>query len=193
VGRTTCAHCGAPLTAQQLALHNEFCSRACFGEARRAATEARRGLVARKDAGDRRHRNGKRAHTIAGKRLTLVEQAAARRLEHIDDPDRPRTRGDCVGGERPCPYVSCSAHLYLDVNPETGALKLNFPDLEPQDLKESCALDVADLGGVTLEEVGGLMNLTREAVRQIETRALHQLHRAGLDLGETPPVRRRRA
>src|SRR4029077_6719314 len=30
------------------------------------------------------------------------------------DIERPRPRGDCVGGERPCPFVSCAHHLYLD-------------------------------------------------------------------------------
>jgi len=37
---------------------------------------------------------------------------------------------------------------------------------------ESCALDVAGWGGITLEEVGRLMNITRERVRQVEVHAL---------------------
>jgi hypothetical protein len=63
----------------------------------------------------------------------------------------------------------------LDVSPKTGAIKLNFPDLEVWDLPISCALDVADAGGVKLEDVGALMNLTRERIRQIELRALSKL------------------
>lgn len=82
---------------------------------------------------------------------------------------RPKTRGDCVGGHRPCPFVSCRHHLYLDVNPRTGSLKLNFPHLEPWELKETCSLDVADMGGKMLEEVGELANITRERARQIES------------------------
>ncbi len=39
-------------------------------------------------------------------------------------------------------------------------------------MKESCVLDVADRGGITLEEVGDALGLTRERVRQIETRGL---------------------
>jgi len=39
----------------------------------------------------------------------------------------------------------------------------------------SCALDVADRGGATLEEVGALINVTRERVRQIEVMALAHL------------------
>lgn len=82
--------------------------------------------------------------------------------------DRPRTRGECKNGVRPCPYVGCKYHLYLDVNPGTGSIKLNFPDREPEDMIESCALDVADQGSSTLEEIGFITNLTRERIRQIE-------------------------
>ena len=88
---------------------------------------------------------------------------------------RPRTRADCAKSERPCLFVSCKHHLYLDVNPETGSIKLNFPDKEIWELAETCALDVADRGGITLEEVGGIMNLTRERIRQVETRGLLKL------------------
>jgi len=61
--------------------------------------------------------------------------------------------------------------LYLDVNERTGSIKLNFPDLEVWELPETCALDIADRGGITLEEVGEIMNLTRERIRQLETAA----------------------
>lgn len=91
------------------------------------------------------------------------------------DPDRPRTRTDCRGTHRPCGYVGCKYHLYLDVNPETGTIHLNYPDLEPWELAESCSLDVAERGGVTLEEVGEIMNLTRERIRQIEVRGMLRL------------------
>jgi hypothetical protein len=72
-------------------------------------------------------------------------------------------------------FLSCKHHLYLDVNPATGSIKVNFPDLDPWELEDSCALDVADRGGITLEEVGLVMNLTRERIRQLETRALLKL------------------
>ena len=75
---------------------------------------------------------------------------------------------------RPCPFVSCSHHLYLDVNPQTGAIKLNFPHLEVWEMAETCSLDVADRGGITLEEVGAILNLTRERIRQVEVRGLSQ-------------------
>jgi hypothetical protein len=91
---------------------------------------------------------------------------------------RPRTRGDCENGLRPCPWVSCRHHLFLDVT-KTGSLTLHFPDLEVEQLVETCALDVADLGGETLEGVGELSNCTRERIRQIEARALTRLQRRG--------------
>ena len=91
------------------------------------------------------------------------------------DATRPKVRGDCVEGERPCPYVSCKYNLYVDVNPRTGSVKMNFPDKELWELAETCALDVADRQGITLEEVGVIMNLTRERVRQLEMRGLTKL------------------
>ncbi len=91
------------------------------------------------------------------------------------EAQRPRSRADCANGARPCMFISCKHHLYLDVNPSTGSIKLNFPDKEVWELGETCALDVADRGGITLEEVGTIMNLTRERIRQVETRGLLRL------------------
>ena len=93
----------------------------------------------------------------------------------VNDIEHPETRADCVGGARPCPFVSCKHHLYLDVSARTGAIKLNFPDLEVWEMTETCALDVADRGGTTLEEVGAIMNLTRERIRQVEVKGLAKL------------------
>jgi Sigma-70, region 4 len=97
------------------------------------------------------------------------------------DENRPRTRADCINGPRPCLFVSCKHNLYLDVNPETGSIKLNFPDKEIWELEHTCALDVAEKGGITLEEVGEIMNLTRERIRQVETRGLAKLREATED------------
>ncbi len=101
------------------------------------------------------------------------------RLVEPDESARalPQTRAECERAHRPCPYVTCRYHLYLDVQPNTGALKMNFPDLEPDELQESCALDVADRGPMKLETVGAMMNLTRERARQVENKALARLAR----------------
>lgn len=91
-----------------------------------------------------------------------------------EPPERPRTRGECRDGPRPCPWVSCRHHLYLDVT-DAGGLKLNRPDLEPHELEPSCSLDLAALGQLTLEQIAPWLNLTRERVRQIEQQALRRL------------------
>lgn len=124
---------------------------------------------------------GPRARTIAARALTRRELLAGAITYPPVDDVRPTTRSDCeygINDARPCPWVSCKFHLYLDVNPDTGSIKINYPDLEPWDLKESCALDVAARGGMTLEDVGILTNLTRERIRQVETRGLLKLKMA---------------
>ncbi len=131
-----------------------------------------------------KRRTRARSKTIAPKRLTKEELRFRELLPLIEDPDRPRTRGECTQEMRPCPYVSCKHHLYLDVNPETGSIKLNFPDLEVWEMAETCSLDVADRGGITLEEVGEILNLTRERIRQVEVRGLLKLKLVGP--GEEP-------
>jgi len=90
---------------------------------------------------------------------------------------RPTSRAECAEGHRPCPFVGCKYHLYLDVT-RTGNIKLNFPDREPWELEQSCALDVADKGNTTLKVVGELMNLTRERARQLEKTILVKVQRA---------------
>ena len=129
------------------------------------------------------------ARDLRRRRLTgQVDPEEGELLKTIDS-QRPRTRADCVNGPRPCLFVSCKHNLYLDVNPETGSIKLNFPDKEIQELEHTCALDVAEKGGITLEEVGEIMNLTRERIRQVETRGLMKLREA---TEAEPPVSARK-
>lgn len=120
----------------------------------------------------------RRSKTIAKKKLTAQERDELKSLLAATEEDRPTHRSECRLGERPCPYVSCKYHLYLDVNPRTGSIKLNFPGLEIWELTETCSLDVADRGGITLEEVGELLNLTRERIRQVEAKGLDKLREA---------------
>jgi hypothetical protein len=144
-----------------------------------------------------RRKRAVRARTISVKRMTKRELEIGRLLYPETEYWRPQSREECVDGPRPCPFVSCKHHLFIDVSPRTGAIKLNFPDLEVWDMGESCALDVADRGGTTLEDVGAIMNLTRERIRQVEVKALAKLEAlrdmmALREYVDTGPVGRRR-
>jgi len=119
----------------------------------------------------------RRSKTIARKQMMRERRRLLSRgmLPEIVEYERPVNRSECRHAERPCLYVSCRYHLYLDVNPNTGSIKINFPDKNIWELEETCALDVAERGGVTLEEVGDIMNLTRERIRQVEVAGLDKL------------------
>lgn len=134
-----------------------------------------------------------RAISTPTKRLTRREKIAAWELsvEKGWDADRPSIRGDCLPGgvnaARPCPWVSCRYHLALEVHPETGSLKVVFPD--PDDprmpnfavMPQTCALDVVDGKAATdapemqLEAVANLCNKSIERARQISSEALQGL------------------
>lgn len=127
------------------------------------------------DARERDQLRSIRPREVRAATIGVRDDKQSRRLLSLvasDDPHpggRPQTRAECANVPRPCPYVSCRFHLYLDVEP-SGAIKLNFPDIGVEEMDESCALDVADRGPHSLSQVGHLMNLTRERARQIETR-----------------------
>lgn len=121
----------------------------------------------------------RRSRTIALKRLTRDEIEEGKKLIEVDTKNiRPQNRGECIEADRPCPYAGCKYNLYLDVDPNTGSIKLNFPDIPIWEMRESCVLDIADRGGITLEETGELFNLTLERIRQVEVLGLEKL-RAG--------------
>lgn len=116
--------------------------------------------------------------TIPIKEMTRWQQTLGRLLyPPSQNVAMPRTRLECRTVPRPCPFVRCKYNLYLDVNPDTGSLKLNYPDREPDEMEYSCALDMAERCGMTLEEVGIAINVTRERVRQIEDAAGQRLSR----------------
>ncbi|MES1205003.1 MAG: hypothetical protein ABUS79_03620 [Pseudomonadota bacterium] len=87
--------------------------------------------------------------------------------------------GDCPKG--PCGYVSCRHHLKLDVNPETGAVKDNFPDLDVDEMEETCSLRVAesvpDGETLDLDKVGRYLNITMEWTRRMEASGIKELKR----------------
>ncbi len=168
-----------------------------MSEARRSAEPV---VEPEADAGEGLDADGKRGRRRSKtmSRKEIARELRRQRAFGLIDPEldaivreieasRPRSRAECAGAARPCMFVSCKHHLYLDVNPETGSIKLNFPDKEIWELEETCALDVADRGGITLEEVGAIMNLTRERIRQVETRGLLKLRAITEDEPRVPP------
>lgn len=120
--------------------------------------------------------------TLKPKPLTQEEKEEySKELWHLSR--RKRTMESCPPAEDFCPYVSCSMHLYLEVN-SRGNVQFNFPDLEVWELEETCALRVYDKyihemdgnrGRLPLRVIGRLLNLTRERVRQIESKAISKV------------------
>lgn len=91
---------------------------------------------------------------------------------------RPRTRGDCVGGPRPCPWVGCRHNLYLDVR-RVGTVQLHFVE-EPDEVVGNtlCSLDYAGKDSMTLQSIAELMMVTRERIRQLQDTALAKVKRS---------------
>src|SRR4029077_2940213 len=102
-------------------------------------------------------------------------KSAVNEMEREMNALRPRVRADCLPGgindQRPCPWYGCDQHLGLDINEATGSLMVRDVD----QMVHTCTLDVAEFGGVTLEEIGEIMELTRERIRQIEVKGLLML------------------
>lgn len=100
---------------------------------------------------------------------------------------RPRTRGDCVRGPRPCPWLGCRYHLAPDrlvlnhgrrgPGATLAAIEAAL-DVDLYTLPETCALDVADLGEHSLEELAVLLDRSRQGVAVIEDAALTHAARA---------------
>lgn len=104
------------------------------------------------------------------------------RLVRENYPQLPRTRAECAGAARPCPYVSCRHHLGLEVARRTGQLRLSLgPELERGELpdRDTCSLDVAERGPHSQEQIAEALGCTIEWVRQTERSAEAQMRVAG--------------
>ena len=124
----------------------------------------------------------RRSRTIPLKRLDR-EVRKDRGEYELPDERRPLTRGECLDGPRPCPWAGCRHHIALEVT-ESGSIKYVFgEDFDWTGLEHTCSLDVADMGGATLEDVGAVLGLTRERARQVEVIALEKMQDTGLGLG----------
>ena len=116
---------------------------------------------------------GERPHVLCLREVRALVEADRGVYDDLADlyAMRPRLRCDCVDGPRPCPWWTCIHHLGCDVT-DVGTLRITWPDREPWEIEETCALDVAGHGPHSLEDVARVVNLTRERTRQIEERAM---------------------
>jgi Sigma-70, region 4 len=79
------------------------------------------------------------------------------------------TGGACRKLPGPCPHTVCRFNLTSERRDNRGAkpAEIRLPVV-----RESCALEAAELGGMTLEEIASRLSITRERVRQIQLGAL---------------------
>lgn len=89
--------------------------------------------------------------------------------------DHLLTRDVCRDGPRPCPHKTCRQHLGTDHRPSNGRWRER--DRPVNTGAFSCALDVAAANpdGLTCKEVGLLMGMTGERVRQIEKDVIQRI------------------
>ena len=101
----------------------------------------------------------------------------------------PKIRGDCENGLRPCPWLRCEHHMFwvkhnltsmngkrekpgnvYAVTEKKILDKMTDEEIMEEifSMKETCVLDVAGRGETTLEELGLILGLTRERIRQVE-------------------------
>lgn len=93
---------------------------------------------------------------------------AGRRLPVVVDVERPRTRGDCENGPRPCPWISCRLHLATERI--TGLSDEHALELL-ESMGDTCAQDVASRGESTLQEISDALGLPLMTVADTEKRA----------------------
>lgn len=101
------------------------------------------------------------------------------RLPVITDApaDAPTVRSECIDGPRPCQWVSCRYHLWeVSIRPGRRWYRDQTPASRVRAHSgESCALDLAEIGGMDRPHVARVLGMTRERVRQIETQAIERM------------------
>lgn len=100
---------------------------------------------------------------------------------------RELTRSDCRDGPRPCPHMQCRQHLASDYTGHTERHAQRR--LMVMSSANTCALDVANANpdGLTCKDVGLLLGMTGERVRQIEKLVL-----SGIDVDQRTDMLRMR-
>jgi hypothetical protein len=103
---------------------------------------------------------------------------------------RPTCRSQCRQAVRPCPWVACKYHLYGEFD-DDGIWHCNHPGKEPWELENTCALDLADEGPLSTEQIGAAIGVGAERARQIVVEGLQAL-REVFDTLENLAQRRQR-
>lgn len=149
----------------------------CDGD-RYSLSDKRRDGIVLSTVADWKHREGDDLRTQANKR-EHHQARVSQRMKSGDVTPRslPETSAGCPGDRHSCAYFSCRHNLRLEVGGRSNGSIYHNPH-------GGCALDYADSGPMTLEEIGYVMGITRERVRQIEAAALRHLKEAGLNPDE---------
>lgn len=147
-----------------------------------------------KTSAPRMLRTGDRPQSLGTATLTREERLFKRLDEWNVEGETfgpPKTFGECAT-KGPCIHVGCRHHNYLEV---TGnVVKLNFPHIGPEEMKEPCSLRVAIRAAKRMkprgphgeamshQEVSEHLGLTAERTRQIEGGVLKQIKEERGDL-----------
>lgn len=88
---------------------------------------------------------------------------------------RPKTRGECADVPRPCPFVSCRYHLYLDI---VRGQVIPSTDKEPDEMEHSCSLDEADNEeALSYGQIGALVGVSHARAQQIGSDVVDRIKR----------------
>lgn len=114
--------------------------------------------------------------------------------------ERPRKRGDCVDGPRPCPWFDCAHHLWAVTDshgrPSTKKQGKRFAIVPFT--TETCALDIAERQAGRPRElsfaiIGEVLGVSDDMASRIFRRAVRKLRRVGVmvDGGEAELMEKR--
>lgn len=161
---TPCDQCGNPVSPERVAnSHREhvFCCQKCRVEFHNILSYKKKKALPIKDRPLKRPL-----------RVSIAESWVRDPGDNPMRDERPVKRGDCLHGERPCPWLSCGFHMFWALDKSRIFRTMRLSDDEVADeilsLPQTCVLDMADQGGLTLDEIGQILRITRERVRQIE-------------------------
>ena len=138
---------------------------------------------------------GERRKRTRGYSLRFSKQADAKK-PLPPQPGRPRTRAQChpdaglPNSCRPCPWIGCKYHLWVDVN-SAGTIYLPYGDELPE--RDSCALDVAEKNTeMTCAQIGAKMGFSETLVEHALKRLLRRMaSRYDKDTFDDEPIQER--